>query len=457
MNMEEMTDKLVNSVVETMGQSGYVQVEISARHVHLSGKDLETLFGTGAALTPKRPLSQPGQYLAQERVTLIGPKGRKEHVAVLGPVRKDTQIELSRSDAVSLGVTAPLRESGDIKGSGAITIEGPKGTVNVSQGTIVAHNHIHMTPEDAGVLGLADQQHVGVEILGERPVVFKDVIVRVSKAFRLRMHIDFDEANAADIGKLAFGKIEGTGGGKSSLSLLPRTQTPQVQQAGACGCGPSAPSSGKPVLLLLPQEKDPEELVKPSQSGLDRERLSEKFDIQCARRVAYDPDWNQVACVVVFGMTIEALGKAAAGVTDGCYTKTLFQAILRGKPIYIQRNQIELLKYEESPPNAYLKRLREHLAFLEHSGMTVGKEGELEAVILGQGTKTAPGKVPASRPPENGINPSPWVLTKHLVAERDLTEALSEGRKQIIIGARAILTDLARDFAQNHNITIIRE
>lgn len=207
MKTESFTDKLVDSVAEAIWRSGYVQVEISARHVHLSRKDLLLLFGSEAVLTPKRPLSQPGQYLAEERVTLIGPKGRKENVAILGPIRDETQVELSKSDAVSLGVTAPLRESGKLHGTGTITLEGPKGTITIMQGTIVAHNHIHMTPYHAEALGLMDKQRVNVEIAGERPVIFKDVIVRVNQDFRLRMHIDFDEANAAAVGKFTLGKI----------------------------------------------------------------------------------------------------------------------------------------------------------------------------------------------------------------------------------------------------------
>lgn len=203
----ENTNQIVDAVVEAIQKSGYVQVEISARHVHLSQADLEVLFGPGTQLQPKRPLSQPGQFLSEQRVTLTGPKGSKTNVAVLGPVRKDTQVEISKSDAISLGVKAPLRESGDVEGSGSITIEGPHGSITIPQGVIVAHNHIHMTPENAKLLGLFDKQHVSVEISGDRPIVFKDVIIRVSDKFRCRMHIDFDEANATTVGKFTLGKI----------------------------------------------------------------------------------------------------------------------------------------------------------------------------------------------------------------------------------------------------------
>ncbi len=206
MSETSMIDQVVNAVVDTLSK-GYVQVEVSARHVHLSQKDLETLFGPGATLTPKRELSQPGQYLSEQRVNLIGPKGRKDNVSVLGPVRKATQVELSKSDARGLGVKAPLRESGDVAGSGSITLEGPKGSVTIPEGTIVAHCHIHMTTADARRMGLSDSQHVSVAIGGERPVVFSDVIVRVNDSYRCRMHIDTDEGNATELGKMPLGRI----------------------------------------------------------------------------------------------------------------------------------------------------------------------------------------------------------------------------------------------------------
>ncbi len=203
---ESMIDQVVNAVVDTISKE-YVQIEVSARHVHLSQGDLEKLFGAGATLTPKRELSQPGQFLSEQRVTLVGPKGRKENVSVLGPVRKATQVELSKSDARGLGVKAPLRESGDVAGSGAITLEGPKGSIEIPEGVIVAHCHIHMTNADARRMGLTDNQHVAVAVGGERPVTFNDVIVRVSDKYNCRMHIDTDEGNATELGKLTLGRI----------------------------------------------------------------------------------------------------------------------------------------------------------------------------------------------------------------------------------------------------------
>ena len=200
-------EKVVQSVLDAIPRAGLVEVEVSARHVHLTDEHIEVLFGKGATLTPKRPLSQPGQYLSEERVTLIGPKGRKERTAVLGPARSATQIELSKSDCVELGVNAPVRMSGDVKGSAPITIVGPCGTLEVSEGAIIAKEHVHLTPDVAEVMGVVDQQHVDVEVFTSRPVIFRDVIVRVSKASSCRMHIDFDEANAALVSGFTLGKI----------------------------------------------------------------------------------------------------------------------------------------------------------------------------------------------------------------------------------------------------------
>ncbi len=184
-----------------------VIVEISARHVHLTQKDLETLFGPGAKLTEKRPLSQPGQFLSEERVVLCGPKGKMERVAILGPTRSATQVELSLTDARALGVEAPIRESGDVAGSGSIKIIGPCGELDIPEGVIIAKRHIHVTPEDAAAFGLQDKQVVSVRVGGPRGLTFGEVVVRVSEKFQTRMHIDFDEANAAAISKEVEGEI----------------------------------------------------------------------------------------------------------------------------------------------------------------------------------------------------------------------------------------------------------
>lgn len=174
-----------------------VLIETSARHVHVTKETLETLFGKGYQLTKKKDLSQPGQYACEERVQVIGPKGSFPAVSILGPERPADQVEISASDARTLGVTAPVRESGDIAGSAPCKLVGPKGEVELSEGVIVAKRHIHMTPEDAARYGLTDKQVVSVKIQSaERSLIFGDTVVRVSPNYALAMHIDTDESNA---------------------------------------------------------------------------------------------------------------------------------------------------------------------------------------------------------------------------------------------------------------------
>ena len=173
-------------------------VETSARHIHVTQATLEKLFGEGHTLTNKKDLSQPGQFACEEKVEVVGPKGALK-MSILGPCRPATQVELSLTDARSIGVAAPVRESGDVAGSGACKLVGPCGEVELTEGVIAAKRHIHMTPEDAVEFGLADKDIVSVEINNEngRACVLGDVIVRVSSSYALAMHIDTDEANAA--------------------------------------------------------------------------------------------------------------------------------------------------------------------------------------------------------------------------------------------------------------------
>lgn len=185
-NLETLVEAVVGRI--------FVPLEASGRHVHVTREQAMTLFGHG--LTPKRPLSQPGQYLSNERLTVKGPKGEFQNVAVLGPERKEAQVEVSLTDARSLGLTPPIRPSGDVANSPGCVLIGPKGTVTLSQGVIAAQRHIHMTPEDAARFHVADKQIVSLKTFTQRPLVFEDVLVRVSKDFDTYVHLDYDEANA---------------------------------------------------------------------------------------------------------------------------------------------------------------------------------------------------------------------------------------------------------------------
>ena len=183
----------------------FVELEASGRHVHVTREQAQTLFGHG--LTPKRPLSQPGQYLANERVTVVGPKGTFENVAVLGPERKKAQVEISLTDGRTLGLEAPVRLSGDVSGTPGVTLIGPGGTVTLNEGVIAAQRHIHLTPEDARNFGVKDKQVVKLQTFTARPVIFQDVAVRVSPDFASYVHLDYDEANACGFSKGDLGRI----------------------------------------------------------------------------------------------------------------------------------------------------------------------------------------------------------------------------------------------------------
>lgn len=205
--MSASVDQLVDTIVEALKKQLFIEVEASGRHVHLSRQDVDTLFGVGYKLTPVKELSQPGQYACSERVTVSGPKGSLKNVVVLGPERKASQVEISLTDALVLGIKAPIRQSGDITGTPEITVSNGDREVKLSQGLIVAKRHMHITPEDAVRFHVTDGEIVKVKVFGARPLIFDDLVVRVSKDFRTYIHIDYDEANACGFTKGTLGMI----------------------------------------------------------------------------------------------------------------------------------------------------------------------------------------------------------------------------------------------------------
>lgn len=184
-----------------------VPVGISNRHLHVTQGDLETLFGKGYELTQKKPLSQPGQFASEETVTLIGPKSAIKNVRILGPVRPQTQVEISRTDSFTLGITPLVRDSGSISGTPGIIIEGPKGRVELKEGVIIAQRHLHLHTDEAKELNLNDKDIVSVEFEGERGVKYNNVLVRVSPKFAKDLHLDLDEANAVSLSNGDLGTI----------------------------------------------------------------------------------------------------------------------------------------------------------------------------------------------------------------------------------------------------------
>ncbi|OEC01776.1 acetate kinase [Lysinibacillus sphaericus] len=211
---EQLVQKIVEEVLQQVLKNqpsrpddGKIPIGVSARHVHLAQEEVEQLFGENYQLTPKFELSQPGQFAAEETVVIAGPKGSIDRVRILGPARTLTQVEVSWTDAMKLGVKPPLRISGDIKDSSPVTLIGPKGSVVLPEGLIIAQAHIHMSPADSERFQVVDGQSVQIKVQGLRPIILSKVMIRVSERYRLEMHIDTDEANAGLIQQGAFAEI----------------------------------------------------------------------------------------------------------------------------------------------------------------------------------------------------------------------------------------------------------
>ena len=194
---EKLTEKVLKNI--------FVELEASGRHAHVTKEQAVCLFGH--PLTPQRELSQPGQYLAKERLTVVGPKGKFENVAVLGPERPEAQVEISLTDGRTLGITPPIRPSGNVAGSPGVTLVGSNGTVTLSQGVIAAQRHIHMHPDDAARMGVKDKQIAKLQTFTSRPTIFQDVLVRVHPGFQTSVHLDYDEANACGFQNGDLGRI----------------------------------------------------------------------------------------------------------------------------------------------------------------------------------------------------------------------------------------------------------
>lgn len=200
-------DNIVERVLEEFKRP-CVKIEASGRHIHLNVEAVETLFGKGYKLTKVSELSQPGQYVCKERISIEGPKGILNNIVILGPERKSVQVEVSKTDAVILGLKVPVRQSGNLKGTPGVTLIGPKGRLCIKEGTIVAERHIHMSQNMADLYKFNDGQRVNVSVDGERSLVYRDVVLRVSSEFNTYMHIDYDEANACGFSKNMIGRIE---------------------------------------------------------------------------------------------------------------------------------------------------------------------------------------------------------------------------------------------------------
>lgn len=195
----------LEALTQAILSRAFIQIEASGRHVHVTQEQARQLFGHD--LTPCRPLSQPGQYLAKERVTILGPKGEFQNVAVLGPPRKEAQVEISLTDGKILGITPPVRLSGDVTDTPPVTLLGPMGRLELKRGLLVAQRHIHLTPADGEKFAVRDGQRVRLQVFTRRPVIFEDTVVRIQKNFSPAVHLDYDEANACGFQKGDLGRI----------------------------------------------------------------------------------------------------------------------------------------------------------------------------------------------------------------------------------------------------------
>ncbi|WP_195971223.1 ethanolamine utilization phosphate acetyltransferase EutD [Clostridium thermobutyricum] len=205
--MKDLLNSIVDEVVKRVKDEAFIEVEASGRHVHLAEKDIEKLFGANYKLTKIKDLSQPGQFACKERVTIKGPKGSIKNVVVLGPARAETQVEVSLTDSLALGVKPPIKMSGELLDTPGITIESDKGVVNLDRGLIAAKRHIHVSKEDAKKFEVKDNDLVKVKVFGERPLIFDDVVIRVSEDYTTFMHIDYDEANACGFKSGTFARM----------------------------------------------------------------------------------------------------------------------------------------------------------------------------------------------------------------------------------------------------------
>lgn len=205
--MKDLLNSIVDEVVKRVKDEAFIEVEASGRHVHLAEKDIEKLFGANYKLTKIKDLSQPGQFACKERVTIKGPKGSIKNVVVLGPARSETQVEVSLTDSLALGVKPPIKMSGELLDTPGITIESDRGVVNLDRGLIAAKRHIHVSKEDAKKFEVKDNDLVKVKVFGERPLIFDDVVIRVSEDYTTFMHIDYDEANACGFKSGTFARI----------------------------------------------------------------------------------------------------------------------------------------------------------------------------------------------------------------------------------------------------------
>ncbi len=448
-------DFLVERVVAEVRKRLSFEVETSGRHVHLSREHVDALFGKGHSLTDSRRLSQPGEFLCSERVTLVGPKGAIENVAILGPERKRSQVELSITDAALLGVNAPVRDSGDLEGSATLRLRTPKGEIALEKGVIVARRHIHMTPRDAELFGVADGDRVSVRVAGSRSAILEGVLVRVSPKYCLAMHIDYDEANACGYSKGVRGTIVSHAGGESDGCLKIVGESMDQEQL-------IEMVTKELIRRLGPTTDAPQEkplLVAGEPGCCD---ALEDVCVEYRSSGAEAPDWSRYSGAAIPSLSENQLVLASFGLKyvcpeaerTGCDAESsmMVDALLAGVPVYVIEEGVAWRRTAcpDSP-------LGKHYAACEAKLRSFGVRFVPAAKLAGCAAEDVKQLSPAARAEVPAEMPCADLRSKKVLSERDLQELCANGCSEILVAARAIITPLGLDWLRLKGISVRRE
>jgi propanediol utilization protein len=438
-------DFLVERVVAEVRKRLSFQVEASGRHVHLSREHVDALFGKGHSLTDSRGLSQPGEFLCAERVTLVGPKGAIENAAILGPERKQSQVELSITDAALLGVNAPVRDSGDLEGSATLRLRTPKGEISLEKGVIVARRHIHMTPQDAELFGVADGDRVSVRVAGSRPAILEGVLVRVSPKYSLAMHIDYDEANACGYSKGVCGTIVSHARGQEGIcgkivgeSMDQEQLIEIVTKELIRRLGPATDA---------PQEKPLLVAGEPGCCG-----ALEGACVEYCSSGAEVPDWSRYSGAAIPSLSENQLVLASFGLKCGAESSMMVDALLAGVPVYVIEEGAAWRRAAcpDSPLGKHYEACEAKLRSFGVRFVPAAKLAECAAEDVKQPDPAARSEVPAEMPCAD-------LRSKKVLSERDLQELCANGCGEVLVAAKAIITPLGLDWLRLKGISVRRE
>lgn len=443
-----------------------IVVGVSNRHIHLSEEDFAALFGPNREMTKIRELSQPGEFAAAETVNLIGPKGVIRDVRVLGPCRKNTQVEISRTDSYVLGIKAPVRESGKIDGTPGVVIEGPNGRISLEKGLIVALRHIHLDPESALKYGVKNGDVVSVKADGERGVVFENVLARVSANYVREMHLDTDEANAADIrsGDLVRiiakdGNPSAEGGGRKALALF-TGGTGGYEEA--CRQIRKLKEDGWEVSVMF---------TAGAERLFSKEHLESRFkdfDLHFESRCGNQNLLQDVRLVLIPVLTVNTLTKIALGIADTPAAHLIAGALMNGIPIIAAKDACDARTFRkgvsgsEKPSEAFAAKIDGYVKTLEGFGIRMVPAAELSRASAAAVSAPPAGQAAAaSGKPQNGADRSGMKRAAgsdrektRFITREDVVRAWQDGSMKITIGGNTKVTPYAKDAAGELGVEI---